>query len=154
MNILGKLFETSWGREKISLIANCHVVLRDENGRVKNERMIHNTVTTQGKYGVADQVLLSPTLTKITHVAVGTGSPAANALGTELDRNAFTTKTRSNAVVTIVADWAAGDATGAITEAGTFDAASTGNMWMSASFSVINKGASDTLQITWTLTVA
>jgi hypothetical protein len=71
-----------------------------------------------------------------------------------LDRNALTSKTRSNAVVTMVGDWAAGDGTGAITEAGIFDAASAGNMWVSASFSTINKAAGDTLQITWTLTFA
>ena len=40
------------------------------------------------------------------------------------------------------------------TEAGTFDVvtANTVNMWMSASFSVINKLAADSLAITWTLT--
>jgi hypothetical protein len=85
-------------------------------------------------------------------MAVGTGSPSATALGTELDRNALTSKTRSNAVITMVGDWVAGDGTGALTEAGIFDAATAGNMWTSASFSVINKGANDTLQISWTLT--
>jgi hypothetical protein len=85
-------------------------------------------------------------------MGIGTGTPSGSALGTELDRNALTSKTRSGAVVTMVGDWAAGDGTGAITEAGTFDASSSGNMWMSTTFSVVNKGASDTLQITWTLT--
>lgn len=129
-----------------------HVVLRGKDGRIKARRVFHNTVTTAGKAGAADQILASPSLGKPTHMAIGTGSPAANALGTELDRNANTSKNRSGAVVTIVADWAAGDGTGAITEAGTFDASSAGNMWMSASFSVINKGAADTLSISWTLT--
>jgi hypothetical protein len=96
--------------------------------------------------------LASPSLNKPTHMAIGTGSPSGSALGTELDRNALTSKTRSGADVTMVGDWAAGDGTGAITEAGVFDASSTGNMWMSASFSVINKGAADTLSISWTLT--
>jgi hypothetical protein len=154
MNILAWLFHKEPFKEKISFIANCEIVLRDKNGKIKARRFIHNTVTTPGKNGAADQVLASPTLGKPTHMAVGTGTPSGTALGTELDRNALTSKTRSNAVVTMVGDWAAGDGTGAITEAGIFDAASTGNMWVSASFSVINKGASDTLSITWTLTVA
>lgn len=128
------------------------LILRDAYGRVKDKRNVYNTVTTAGKNGAADQILGTPTLGKPTHVAIGTGSPAANALGVELDRNANTSKTRSTNVVTIVADWAAGDGTGAITEAGTFDASSVGNMWMSASFSVVNKGAADTLSISWTLT--
>jgi hypothetical protein len=134
------------------LIANMHLVLKDEYGKVKDERYIHNTVTTAGKAGIMDQILAAPSLSKMTHMAIGTGTPSATALGTELDRNAFTSKTRSTNIVTVVGDWAAGDGTGAITEAGTFDAASVGNMWMSASFSVINKAAGDTLQITWTLT--
>ncbi len=152
-NLLAELFHKEPFKARISVYANCDIVLRGPDGKIKDRRFIHNTVTTNGKYGVADQILLSPTLNKPTYMAIGTGTPAANALGTELDRNALTSKTRSNAVVTFVADWAAGDGTGAITEAGVFDAVSTGNMWMSSSFSVINKGAGDTLQITWTLTV-
>lgn len=130
-----------------------HLELRDQFGIVKQVRDVHNTVTTAGKNGAADQILASPSLNKPTHMAIGTGTPSGTALGTELDRNALTSKTRaSNNIVTMVGDWAAGDGTGAITEAGVFDASSTGNMWMSASFSVVNKGASDTLSISWTLT--
>ena len=133
--------------------ANVFLELFDSNGNLKDSRTVHNTVTTAGKNGVADQVLESPTLVKANWMAVGTGTPSGTALGTELDRNALTSKTRSNAVVTMVGDWAAGDATGALTEAGTFDQSSLGgNMWMSASFAVINKAAADTLKITWTLT--
>jgi hypothetical protein len=130
------------------------IVHRGPDGQVKSRQKLYNTVTTSGKNGIADQIIAAPTLGKPTHMAIGTGSPGANALGVELDRNAFTSKTRSGAVVTMVGDWAAGDGTGAITEAGTFDAASVGNMWTSASFSVVNKAAGDTLQITWTLTIA
>ena len=140
-------------KENLTLIANMHLVLRDKNGAVKEEVKTHNTVTTAGKYGIADQILAAPSLNKPTYMAVGTGSPSATALGTELDRNALTSKTRNNAVVTMVGDWAAGDGTGTLTEAGIFDAASTGNMWCSGTFS-ITKGASDSLSITWTLTVA
>ena len=56
----------------------------------------------------------------------------------------------------LVATFAAGVGTGAITEAGTFDVVTqnTVNMWMYSTFSVINKGANDSLQITWTLTAS
>lgn len=131
-----------------------HAVLRDANGNVKDERSIHNAVTTAGKNMIADRLLASPTLGVPTHMGVGTGTPSATALGAELDRNALTSKTRSNAVVTMVGNWAAGDGTGAITEAGVFDAASAGNCHLTTSFAVINKGANDTLQITWTLTIS
>jgi hypothetical protein len=137
--------------EQVGLKGELTLVLRGPDGKVKETR-VTNTVTTAGKQGAADQILASPSLSKPTHMAVGTGSPGASALGTETDRNALTSKTRSGAVVTMVGDWAAGDATGALTEAGVFDAASTGNMWLSASFSVVNKAAGDTLSISWTLT--
>ena len=115
---------------------------------------IDNTVTTAGKQGLADQILAAPTLAKPTHMALGTGSPTASALGTEIDRNALTGKTRSGAIVTFTCTWAAGDATGTLTEAGVFDAASAGNMWCSASFTAKIKAAADTLSATWTFTVA
>lgn len=138
-----------------SIKATGFVVLQlfGPDGLVKETR-VANTVTTAGKDGLADQILASPSLGKPTHAALGTGTPSGTALGTELDRNAFTSKTRSNAVVTMVTDWAAGDGTGAITEAGLFDASSSGNMWCSASFSVVNKAAGDSLSLTWTLTLS
>jgi hypothetical protein len=131
-----------------------HIVLRGPDGEIKDERWLHNTVTTAGKNGAADQTLAAPSLNKPTHIAIGTGTPSGTALGSELDRNALTSKTRNTNVVTMVGDWAAGDGTGAITEEGIFDTGAGGNMWCSQSFSVVNKGAGDTLQITHTLTFA
>ena len=131
------------------------LVLRGPDGNVKQVEK-SNLVTTAGKNGIADQILAAPTLAKPGWMAIGTGSPAATLLGAEIDRNALTSKTRSGAVVTMVGDWAAGDGTGAITEAGIFDVvtANTVNMWASASFSVVNKAAGDTLSISWTLTIS
>lgn len=131
-----------------------HIVLRDKHGKIKDERWIHNTVTTPGKNMIADRLLASPTLGVPTHMGIGTGTGGTTDLNTPLDRNALTSKLRSNAVVTMVGDWAAGDGTGAITEAGVFDASSSGNMHLYQSFSVINKGAADTLSISWTLTIS
>lgn len=147
--LLGKLMPSVFG-----MPYHMQAVLKDQFGNIKETRTIYNTVTTAGKNGTADQILASPSLNKPTHMAVGTGSPSGTALGSENDRNALTSKTRNTNVITFVGDWAAGDATAAITEAGVFDAASTGNMWLSASFAVINKGSLDTLNITWTYTIA
>lgn len=133
---------------------NVELILRDANGNIKDTRQIHNSVQTAGKNMIADRLLAAPTLGVPTHMAIGTGTGGTTTLTTELDRNALTSKNRSNAVVTMVGDWAAGDGTGAITEAGIFDASSSGNMHCYTSFSVINKGASDTLSISWTLTIA
>lgn len=128
--------------------------LRDALGNVKQTETYHNTVTTAGKNMVADRILASPTLGVPTHMGIGTGTGGTTTLTTELDRNALTTKTRSGAVVTMVGDWAAADGTGAITEAGVFDASTAGNMHLYASFSVINKASTDTLSISWTLTIS
>ena len=142
---IGKRFSA-----RITMQGRLVVIVRGPDGRIK-ESFITNTVTTAGKAGAADQILASPTLGKPTHMAIGTGTPGATALGSELDRNILTSKVRGTNVVTMVGDWAAGDGTGTLTEAGLFDAAGAGNMWTSATFAV-TKGASDTLSITWTLT--
>lgn len=140
--------------ETFGLDVNMHIELFDENGILKDERFIKNTVTTAGKAGVADQVLASPTLAKMGWMAIGSGSPSGTLLGTEVARVAFDTKTRSTNVVTVVATFGAGVGTSALTESGTFDVvtANTVNMWMSATFSVINKLAADSLVVSWTLT--
>lgn len=137
------------------------VELFDKNGNRTEVRAMDNLIVTVGKNLVADNLLASPTLGKPTHMELGTGTvaPAAGdtALGTVIasSRVALTSKTRAANVVTLVGDWAAGTATNtAISEAGVFDAATAGNMPSRATFTAINKGASDTLKITWTYTFA
>ena len=134
---------------------NMHLELRDENGVLKYEDFIHNTVTAAAKTGMINLLLASPTLPSLGWMAIGTGTPSSTLLGAEVARVAFTSKTAASNVLTVVATFGAGVGTAALTEAGTFDVATanTVNMWMSASFSVINKGATDSLTITWTLTV-
>src|SRR5882672_6521768 len=85
---VGKLFAS-----KTNVESNVLIELFGPDGQRKDVREIHNTVTTAGKAGAADQVLAAPTLPKPGWMAVGTGSPAATLLGTEIDRNALTTKT-------------------------------------------------------------
>ena len=76
------------------------------------------------------------------------------ALGAEVgsSRTALATKTRNTNVVTMTVSLGPGVGTGALTEAGVFDAGAAGNMHLSQTFSVINKAAGDTLDITWTWT--
>ena len=115
-----------------------------------------NLVVTAGKNWVADRMNNANTV--MTHMAVGTGTTEAlaaqTALVTETDRNTLTSTTVTNNAVAYVATWAAGDATAALTEAGIFDAASSGDMLARTVFSVVNKGAADSMTITWTITVS
>jgi len=115
-----------------------------------------NLVVTAGKNWVADR--MNDANTVMTHMAVGTGTNAAAAgdttLQTENDRNALTSTTVTDNAVAYVATWAAGDATAALTEAGILDAASGGDLLARTVFSVVNKGAADSMTITWTITVS
>jgi len=137
--------------------ANMKLELFDRNGTLKETREVHNTVTTAGKNGVAAQCASSPGLVKAHWMEVGTGSPGATLLGAYIlnSRTDSSSYTTTNNVVTYVCTFAAGTGTGAITEAGVFNIATqnTVDMWMSASFAVINKLGTDSLVITWTLTV-
>jgi len=129
----------------------------EETGEIRQE-WERNLVVTAGKNHIADQLLSSPAGATMSHMEIGTGTTAAaagdTALETALDRNAFDTKTASDNAVTYVASWAAGDGTGAITEAGIFNAASSGTMLARSVFSVKNKGAGDSMTITWILTIS
>ena len=94
----------------------------------------------------------------MTHMAIGTDNTAAaagnTALGNEAARQALTSTTVSSNTVEYVASFAAGTGTGAITEAGVLNAASGGTMLCRTVFSVVNKGASDSMTITWTITIS
>lgn len=92
-------------------------------------------------------------------IAVGTGTTAAastqTALVTEIKRNASTyAHTAGTKVFTFTASYAAGDATGALTEAGVFNAASGGTMFDRVVFPVVNKGADDSLTAVFTFTMS
>ena len=97
--------------------------------------------------------------TEMNYIAVGTGTTAAattqTALVTELTRAAATyAHTAGTKVFTLTATFAAGVATGAITEAGVLNAASAGTMLDRVVFAVINKGADDTLTATFQFTLS
>ena len=136
-----------------------HMVLKlfDEKGRVKAQRRVFNTVTNAAKYGIMDQILASPTLTaKPGWMELGTGTPGSTLLGAYVSgsRTVLDSKTRANNVVMMVCTFPAGTGTGALTEAGVFDVVTqnTVNMWMSASYAVVNKLSTDSLVMSWTLT--
>lgn len=117
---------------------------------------IDNLVVTTGKAFVAAR-MIGTSFNVMSNMAIGSGSTAAaagdTALGSELDRQSATSSA-SGAVVTYSATFGAGNGTGAVTEAGLFNAASSGTMLCRTVFSVINKGASDSMTISWSVTVS
>ena len=118
---------------------------------------VKNLVVTSGKGFVASR-MKDTTNAAMSHMAVGTGSSAAaagnTALGSEVDRNALASTTVSGANISYVATFAAGEGTGALTEAGLFNASSSGTMLCRTVFAVVNKGVADSMTITWTVTVS
>jgi hypothetical protein len=60
----------------------------------------------------------------------------------------------SGNAITYTATFGAGTATGAVVEAGIFNASSGGTMLCRTVFPVINKNAGDSLAVTWVVTVS
>ena len=118
---------------------------------------IDNLVVTAVKNRVASR-LVGTSSDVMSHMAIGSGTTAAaagnTALGTELGRVSLTSGSASSAVVTYVATFAAGTGTGAVTEAGLLNASSGGTLLCRTVFSVVNKGANDSMTVTWTVTVS
>jgi len=149
-------------RSTITASMNVRIVLRDTSGEVKEERRAHNLITDVGCAHIADRLASSHDETEMSHMAVGTGSsgptPGDTTLGSELDRNALDSRTQSTGAddheIVYVATWPTGDATGSLTEAGIFNAASGGVLLARVVFSVIEKGADEALEITWTMTIS
>ena len=132
------------------------VEIKNDKGVVIETREVKNLVVDDGLEYIADRMKNNSTV--MSHMAIGTGSTAAaasdTALGTEAARQALTSTTVTANAVAYVASFAAGTGTGAITEAGILNAGSGGTLLCRTVFSVVNKGASDSMTITWTVTIS
>lgn len=92
------------------------------------------------------------------HIAVGTGTAATAAGDTELvsellRKAASYSHSAGTAKLTVQTTFNAGEATGAITEAGICNASSGGTFFDRVTFPAINKGASDVLTVTFEITL-
>lgn len=139
-------------------ISNVKLELFDGFGKSKDVREVHNLVTTLGKYCAAAQMLVTPVIVKPGWMELGLSS--GGAVGDSIlksyksgSRTALDSKTRTNAIVTMICTFPADVGTGAITEAGVFNVATenTTDLILYADFAVINKLAADSLVVTWTL---
>lgn len=141
-----------------------HILVTDAEGTVKYDTVVPNTVVNGGKAFIAQSLLKTTTNSPaaMTHMALGTGTTAVAAtqaaLVTETGTRVAVTPTNTTVTVTndtaqYVATFAAGNATGAITEAGIFNAASGGTMLCRTVFAVINKDVNDNMTITWRIQI-
>lgn len=136
------------------------IVVTDKNGKVKEERTEKNLVVTTGLVYIAARMTDTNSPTDMSHMAVGTSNTAAaagqTALGAEVARVALTGGEGAPSTNTIVytASFPAGTGTGALTEAAVLNASSSGTMLCRTVFSTVNKGADDSVTITWTVTIS
>ena len=142
-------------KDGLALTARQGAMMTLPNGETVQK--VDNLVVTAGKGYVASR-MKDTSATAMSHMAIGTGSTAAaagnTALGNQAARVSLTSTTVSGADIVYVATFPAGTGTAAITEAGIFNASSSGTLLCRTVFSVVNKGASDSMTITWTVTVS
>ncbi len=148
-------------KEDIKARGQLTVSIKGPDGKIKHRVTHKNLVVTTGRNHIADQ-LSTLAEASMSHMAIGTGTTAQiladTSLQSELSRKALLTKDQGTGLdahqVVYVTEWPAGEGTGAITEAGIFNAAAAGTMLCRTVFPVKNKGASDTLSLTWTISIS
>ena len=155
--------------DSIKLTGELKLTLTNGEGDVTQEVIVPNTVVTVGKNFIANRMKDGggghTAKAEMSHMELGSGgATAVTVADTDLEtvitggsgnRTALTTAggTVTTNSVAYVCTFAAGYGTGAVSEAGIFNASSAGDMLARTVFSTINKAAADTLGITWTITV-
>lgn len=144
------------------------IELRDQHGVLKDSRDITNLVVNAGKTHVRGLMKDKSAITEMSAIGVGTGSSAAAAadvdLGAEVTTGLSGTRksvTRSNSgsfATQYDGTFLAGECTNsALTEAGIFNntavGPSSGTMLCRAVFTAIDKLSTDSLSISWVVTV-
>ena len=146
--------------ESIALKGKVNIIHLDQFGNKKDERNIDNLVVTAGKTVIASR-MAGNTTALMTRMGVGTSSSTAvigdTSLGAAIAAGnvVLDSTTASTNTITYVATFPAGTGTGAVVEAGIFNGfPGVGSMLCRTVFSVVNKGASDVIVITWVVSVS
>jgi hypothetical protein len=154
-------------------LGHVELVAKDPDGNIKAYRQTDNTVTYVGKNCAAVRIFGAPSngtqgtdcgggITAMNWIAIGTGTAGESAsdtalLGTEKGRSQDTVRgiingSSVNPYVTLQQTFTPGAST--IAEAGVFDASANGHMFARKQFTGIGMGATDTLTVTWRITLA
>lgn len=145
-------------KDNLKLKGAIHIVLRHADGKVETRRK-DNLILNGGFDFICAAIAGSsrPAIMGFTAVGTGTTSVAATQSGltNEIKRKAASyAHTPGTKVFTLTTNFAAGEATGAITEAGICNAASGGTFLDRVTFDVINKAADDTMTTTFQFTLS
>lgn len=143
--------------EELKLRGDVAIVLKDKDGNVKDSREMHNLVVSSGLTFICSR-MGGTSAGVMSHMALGSGTTAASSGQTDLvsilgSREALDSTSTLNNTIAYVSSFEAGEGTGAVTEAGIFNAASSGTMLCRTVFAVVNKEADDTMSVTWTITL-
>ncbi len=148
--------------DTLKLKGRVGIVVKDKDGNVKETRDVNNLVVTDGLNFIARR-MHGTTADVMSHIAVGEGSGQATAAGrttliTETHREVLDVgfpaePTGSATSITYKASLEANDVTGALTEAGIFNAASGGDMLCRVEFGTVTLTSTDSLVIEWTISL-
>lgn len=145
-------------KDEMKIKGALNVVIHHANGDVETRRK-DNLILNAG-FDFICAAIANPTRPDLMgFTAVGTGTTAVadtqTGLTTEIKRkSASYAHTSGTKVFTLTTTFAAGEATGAITEAGICNAASGGTFLDRVVFDVINKAADDTMTTTFQFTLS
>lgn len=147
--------------EHLKFSGNVAITLKNKDGQIKEHREIKNLVVNSGLAYIISR-MVGTAKNVMSHMAVGSSSTAAAAgdtdlgsiLGSRKSLDSTTISGSNNEKVVYVATFAPGEGTGAVTEAGVFNASTSGDMLCRTVFAVVNKGSDDTMTITWTITIS
>lgn len=145
-------------KDKLVAKGQLRIVVTAPDGSVREDRIEENLVVSSGLNFIVSR-MKDTTQAAMSHMELGTGTTAANLADTALQtpiassRVALTSTIVSTNTITYSATFGAGVGTGAVTEAGVFNSATTGTMLCRTVFPVVNKQAADSMSITWTITV-
>lgn len=131
------------------------VLLREDGSVLYHAE--ENLVVNSGWDLLCDVIGKNNQPSDLTHIGIGTGTTAVDASQTDLvaqvaRESATYAHTAGTKIFTMQASFPAGTGTGAITEAGLFNAATGATLFSRVVFAAINKGATDIYQETFTYT--
>ena len=145
--------------EMVKATGRLSIEIFSSSGLLKEKINFPNKVVTTGRNYIVSRMNTTAPAAVMSHMAVGTGTTepvlADIALESQLgSRVALDSQTINANVITYIATFGAGVATGALTEAGIFNASTFGTMLCRTTFGVVTKAVDDIMVITWNVTVS
>lgn len=148
------------------VMGRLEVIITSQSGEIKHQFEVPNLIVTTGKNFIASR-MKDASASVMSHMAVGDGSSSTpgtataaaltdTALGNEKARVALASTTVSANQIVYTATFGANtpSVSADLCEAGIFNASSAGTLMCRTTFTKVTKSTTDTMTITWTVTVS